>query len=694
MAGRKEVEVFRSQPLKIVLGDLRHETVGRHSVFMPIGIAYIASYLSSQISSDNVEVRLYDEPDIILKDIEQWKPTVIGLSNYCWNSELSRLVFDHAKKVNPAIVCIAGGPEFTNVLPDCRQYLSQRKAIDFYVYREGEVAFTKLIRKLQEGCVASELKSEPQDGVMSLHPKTGELIIGKPIPRLGNLDEIPSPYLSGLLEQWFNGRYAPSIETTRGCPFSCGYCHTSQSWCNGITRFSTERIKAELTYIAHRMTAYPNILLSICDANFGMYARDEELAEHISGLQDEFGWPNSFDVTTGKTNYDRILRIASRLRNKMQISCSVQSLNPKTLEVIKRKNLSMDEYHKIQNEIKRRDMPSYTELIVPMPEETKASFFEGVKAVTNADVESIVPYTTMLLKGTYLNSQECRKKYKMQTKFRLIPRQFGEYMGQKCFEIEEVCIATNTMSFEDYLDCRGFAFVSSLLASEQFDLINRHLREFGISNYEYFYYAWELVLSGKTELSKIYNQYIEETKKELWDSRDALYEYFTKQKAYGKLLTGELGDNLIRKYKAEALLECCVPAIELAYFAIEKIAREKITKEIQESLDAAKRWMIAIRNISALRNDLSINDSEILHLPYDVNGWYIAGDDSGSLISYNTPTNYRIFYDSNELERFLSEGEKLFGKDLSYQLGKLLINWSVRKFWRKCEPVTKESSIC
>ena len=119
-----------------------------------------------------------------------------------------------------------------------------------------------------------------------------------------------------------------------------------------------------------------------------------------------------------------------------------------------------------------------------------------------------------------------------------------------------------------------------------------------------------------------------------------------------------------------------------------------VCKGIQEALDAAKCWMIAVRNTGALRDGLSVNDSEDLHLPYYVNAWYIAGDDSGSLISYNTPARYRIFYDSNELERFLSEAEGLFGKDLSYRIGKLLVNWSISKLWRRCEPATKESSIC
>jgi radical SAM superfamily enzyme YgiQ (UPF0313 family) len=662
---------------------------------MPIGIAYIASYLMSHFDDSDIEIRLYDRPHEILKDIEQWKPTVVGLSNYCWNSELSCRVFDYAKEVNSDVVCIAGGPEFPCVLADCKKYLLQRKAIDFYVYREGELVFTDLMKKLREGAGVSELKSSPQTGIMSIHPRTGDLTAGEPAPRIMNLDEIPSPYLNGLLERWFDGHYAPSVETTRGCPFSCGYCHTGLEWYNAIARFSIERLKAEISYIASRMKSYPDVFLAIFDANFGMYEQDENVANLLAELRDEFGWPNDFNVNgVSKTNHERLMRISSILNNRVPICSSVQSFNPETLRIIKRKNIPMDKYIAINNEILRRGMHSICELIVPLPGETKASFFEGVKAVTNAGVKDVFAYTTMLLKGTYLDSQECREKYKMQTKFRMVPRQFGEYAGHKCFETEEVCVATNSLSFEDYLDCRGLALILSLLSYEQFDLISRHLVELGISRYDHLYYVWKLVSSGETELSEIYNEYIDETQKELWDSKESIYKYFAEPENYEKLLAGDLGDNLLRKYKTKLLMECCEPAIKLAYSAIRAIAGKNITRETQESLDAAERWTISVRNVSLLRDGALTDSVETLHLPYDVYRWYLSGSDSSPLVSYKTTADYEVFYDSDEISRLFDEGEKMFGGDISYQFGKAIIHWSISKFWRKCEPIGKESSIC
>ena len=113
--------------LKIALGDLRHKTAGRHSVFMPIGIGLIASYTLLQIGKEKIEIKLYDDAEVLLGDIDQWQPDVIGLANYCWNAELSRLVLNYAKKTNSLTICILGGPDFPTDDLECEQYLIANK---------------------------------------------------------------------------------------------------------------------------------------------------------------------------------------------------------------------------------------------------------------------------------------------------------------------------------------------------------------------------------------------------------------------------------------------------------------------------------------------------------------------------------------------------------------------------------------
>ena len=67
-------------------------------------------------------------------------------------------------------------------------------------------------------------------------------------------------------------------------------------------------------------------------------------------------------------------------------------------------------------------------------------------------------FQLMMLPGTEIDSPSTRNKFEMKTRFRILPRCFGYYdvLGKQTIaaEIEEVCISTNTLSFEDYVKCR------------------------------------------------------------------------------------------------------------------------------------------------------------------------------------------------------------------------------------------------
>jgi len=40
--------------LKIIMGDLRHTTIGMHVSFMPIAIGYIGAYTIAEIGKENI----------------------------------------------------------------------------------------------------------------------------------------------------------------------------------------------------------------------------------------------------------------------------------------------------------------------------------------------------------------------------------------------------------------------------------------------------------------------------------------------------------------------------------------------------------------------------------------------------------------------------------------------------------------
>lgn len=556
--------------MRIVLGDLRHSTVGRHSAYIPIAIGYIASFAKSQLGPDEIHVSIHVDADEISNIIASERPDIVGLSNYIWNAELSAAVGRHTKRVSPASLIVAGGPEFPRVDSEIVDYLTYRNDLDFFVSNfEGEVSFAELVKAVRCGRPLAELKQDPPPGITCLDGE-GRLRQSASPPRLKEMDVIPSPILTGMMERFLNGEFMPFIETTRGCPYACAYCVQGVDWFNKVAGFSSERVSAELTYIAQRMRNFPDIPLAMADSNFGMFQRDEETADIIRQMQDSYGWPRSFIVDTGKSQLQRLLRVAEKLNRQISMSISPQSLNPDTLHAIKRKNLGDGNLIAVYEEFKKRNITTNAAIIVPLPEETKRSYIDGLRKLSESNVEQPLAYTTMLLKGTPLASVESRKKYAMRTMYRLLPRQFGEYFGSRVFEFDEVCIETNTMTHGEYVECRSVVFAFLVLSHKQFDMYKLHCAEYGLPWFDFLLEYWEAARKDSGRIGRLFKEYEDETKGELYESPEAIRRFLSDDANYAKLLEGERGDNLIRKLSPKMVYDEFAVASALGYDILER----------------------------------------------------------------------------------------------------------------------------
>ena len=161
----------------------------------------------------------------------------------------------------------------------------------------------------------------------------------------------------------------------------------------------------------------------------------------------------------------------------------MQSLNLETLADIKRQNWTTKEYLDFLNELKKRGKTPSSEMIIPLPGETEETYFKGQKFLMDSNVTPDT-YTLMMLCGTELGRDEAIKKYKMKAKYRVLPKQFGEYRGEKIFEIEKICAETNTMSYQSYLNCRNYSFIVKLLNHRIFSPIYKLTQQFEISWYD------------------------------------------------------------------------------------------------------------------------------------------------------------------------------------------------------------------
>jgi radical SAM superfamily enzyme YgiQ (UPF0313 family) len=623
--------------LKIFFCDLTYDSVILVSDTIPINIGFIGSYAKSKFN-DDIIVKLFKYPQETIDAIKKEKPDLICLSNYSWNSNLSEYVASIAKKANPNCITAQGGPNLPHDDPQQIDFLSNRPSTDIFMIMEAEITTANVINRIIESNLdRGKIFASPIDGAIfidknSINSKSLVLCKGNPSERIKYLDEIPSPYLNGMLDHFFDGRLTPFIETNRGCPFRCSFCHTGDDYFNKIHKFSDERVIAEIEYIAKKAGKLGINNLHIADTNYGMYPRDREITLSLLDAHNKYNWPNSIMATTGKNQKERVIDITSILGNMFSVNMSAQSMDENVLGNIRRSNISLDAYKDINQHLKEAGRSTKAELIMLLPGETKDSFINGISQIIDSGIASLTIYTLMLLHGTEFKDPEYRKKFGYEGKFRIVPLNYGEYDSEKIFDYEEVAVETNTCSFQDYLDLRGLAlFIESLINGRPYDELFSYAEQFGISRTKVIKSLQDNMEEAPKKVKNLYKEFMYETKHELWDSEEELLNYYKNDENYLKLKQGEVGGNLIYKYKSKSLLTASSEWNEFLEKQILKLVDKQInfyieTNELKKQLSNISKFCNA--KLDGLFDLGTIQNNKIYDFDYDIIKWIDDSEDS------------------------------------------------------------------
>jgi len=319
-----------------------------------------------------------------------------------------------------------------------------------------------------------------------------------------------------------------------------------------------------------------------------------------------------------------------------------------------------------------------------MPYETIGSFINGLREITAAGVENITVFTWMLLPGTDITSSKSRERFEIKSSFRIIPRQFGEYDGQKCFEIEEVCCGTSSMSVREYVQCRGFAFLCFLFAKSQYDIFKKHLSDFSLNIFDLIKSIFDKIDLTESMFSSLYQDLLDETYGELYSTKEEIYKFMSKPENYNKLLKCEIGDNLFRKYLTKVLSMGFVSSVEVAYKSLLDLINTE-DPDIISSLNDAKRWFLSVANISEMFRDeqIILKKRDELNLSYDVLGWYETTGSNMPLVKRKLNNILLLHYENKDyLLNMMASLKQLYGEDPYYRMGKVLVDHKPNIFWR------------
>jgi hypothetical protein len=379
------------------------------------------------------------------------------------------------------------------------------------------------------------------------------------------------------------------IETNRGCPFSCTFCIQGLDWYTKVNHFQLDRMKAEIEYIARRIKAVcPNFgTLRIADSNYGMFERDVDISAWIGEMQKRYGYPTFIDATTGKNRADRIIRSVEKVSGALVVYQAVQSLNEDVLRNIKRSNIKLDTYQEVMIHIRGRGLRSNSDLIVGLPGETLHSHTDTIHKLIDAGTNSMHNAQLILLKGSELEMEESRKKFNFQTRFRVLPKNFGVYGGEKVMDIEEVVISTDTMSFDDYIETRKWHLVSSVFYNDSwYEDAVAFAQKLGLKRSQWFTAMLGALENSNGPAREFLDSFVAETKGELFPAPEACVDFYTTEENFRRLLNGDVGDNLMYKYRAIASFRIWPHVCKAAMDTTRRMLKERGAPEQIPEFDA------------------------------------------------------------------------------------------------------------
>ena len=406
---------------------------------------------------------------------------VVGFSLYVWNEQLSLAIARELKTRRPDTLIVVGGPQ----VPDhadhlhkhdhttgsapliqlgaspadrVEQFLKRHPYVDAAVHGEGEQVFTRILE------APERWRETPSISFLA----DGRARHTERLPRLANLDDVPSPYLTGtfapLMAASPDHAWIAMWETNRGCPFSCTFCDWGSAVAAKVTRWSEERLFREIEWFAQQQ-----IMFVFCaDANFGILPRDVELARYAAQVKARTGFPCKLSVQSTKNAENRayaVQKILSDADLNQGVVVSMQSMDPQTLKDIKRANISTTAFKKLQREFTLGGVDTMSDLILGLPGETYDSFANGVSRLIEGGQHNRIQFNNLsILPNAEMGDPAYQARHGMQSvRSRIINIHGSREEEDEVAEYQELVIATGSMSREDWVRTRAFAWMVGLL---------------------------------------------------------------------------------------------------------------------------------------------------------------------------------------------------------------------------------------
>ncbi len=463
------------------------------------------------------------DTDSIMDQIKD--PFIVGFSCFVWNWNNNVELAKKIKEKYPSCIIEFGGWQVP--MSDRSQgFFHKYPFVDILVHGEGEIIFSNILKEsLKDNPDFSDIngcsvpyrlvndKSKPSNVLLhGLRIKETELkkspnnldtFVTPPQERIKDLTSMPSPYLNGLFDELIKDckyELESTIETTRGCPYSCSYCEIGNQYFQKVKTNKLEKIFAEIDWLSKNKVVF----VYNADSNFGMFKDHLQITEYLVKKKKETGYPQKHRCDWAKDQADKVINLAKIFYDAEMdkgITIALQSLNKDTLKAIRRRNVDGGKLSEFLTLYSKNDMPSYVELILGLPEETKESFIKGISRVIELGQHNYIGiYPLTALPNTPFGDPKYLKQHGIEIIDTYPAFSHVDVSEINHYEREHMVVKTNTMSISDYKECtlyRWMFMFGHYLGTTQFisRFLNNHL---GVTYSDFYMKFMDFMVSKKS----------------------------------------------------------------------------------------------------------------------------------------------------------------------------------------------------
>jgi anaerobic magnesium-protoporphyrin IX monomethyl ester cyclase len=313
----------------------------------PFGLISLAAYLLEQ----GVEVRIEDyivQPygrERIRAVLEEYRPRVVGSTAVTMNVKAALRILGEYKEENPELVTVIGGP---HVSFDADNILLRNRQVDYIVRGEGEITFTELLGRLNEGKAA--------DGVAGISYRANGGVTHAPDrPLIPDINILPQParHLVSLSKYRALG-FPINMVTSRGCPNKCIFCVGSRMVGRKVRHFDVERVVDEFETLSKMKFFQINVVDDLFTTN---KKRCMAICDEIIRRGIKHRWVAFARVDT----VSRDLLVRMKEAGCTTLCFGVESGNQEILDAVK-KNITLEKAREavaLCNEVGMEPMTSY-----------------------------------------------------------------------------------------------------------------------------------------------------------------------------------------------------------------------------------------------------------------------------------------------------------------------------------------------